>query len=225
LLPYEEALTRTDSLTGKPYDTSAHFLWVGARTLHPDHAHIEFLRGIHNPLGIKCGPDLKPETLLRIMDILNPDHIEGRLTLISRMGHEHVGDKLPPLIRSVKKSGHKVVWACDPMHGNTITSASGYKTRRFEHILSEVKSAFDIHRAEGTHAGGVHFEMTGQNVTECIGGAEAITDEDLSSRYHTHCDPRLNAHQALELAFLVADELKKGRIQSGHHPLPAAAAE
>ncbi|MCK6418495.1 MAG: 3-deoxy-7-phosphoheptulonate synthase class II [Alphaproteobacteria bacterium] len=225
LLPYEEALTRIDSLTGDHYDTSAHFLWLGARTCQIDHAHVEYLRGIKNPIGIKCAPDLKRDDLLRLIAILNPQNIPGRLTLIARMGHEKVAAYLPPLVRAVKSEGHTVVWASDPMHGNTITAASGYKTRRFDHILSEVKSFFAVHKAEGTHAGGVHFEMTGQNVTECIGGREAITDEDLSSRYHTFCDPRLNAHQALELAFLVADELKAARGVNPVAPVPAAAGE
>ncbi|MGB4056572.1 MAG: 3-deoxy-7-phosphoheptulonate synthase class II [Alphaproteobacteria bacterium] len=224
LLNYEEAMTRTDSLTGEWYDTSAHLLWIGARTHQLDHAQVEFLRGIKNPVGLKCSPDMKTDDLLRLIDILNPENIPGRLTLIARMGHENVLEKLPPLVRAVKKSGNTVVWACDPMHANTIKSSNGYKTRRFEHILGEVKNFFAVHKAEGTHPGGVHFEMTGQNVTECVGGAEKITDEDLSSRYHTHCDPRLNANQSLELAFLVADELKALR-QGAFQPMAAAAAE
>ena len=208
LLPYEEALTRVDSLTGDYYDTSAHFLWVGARTLQEDHAQIEFVRGLKNPLGLKCSPSLQPDELLRLIDTLNPDNVPGRLTLIARMGHEQVEEKLAPLVRKVKEEGRSVIWSCDPMHGNTIKANSGFKTRRFDHILKEVKGFFAVHRAEGTHPGGVHFEMTGSNVTECVGGAHDIKDEDLSSRYHTHCDPRLNANQALELAFLIADELK-----------------
>ncbi len=208
LLPYEEALTRVDSLTGDYYDTSAHFLWVGARTHQEDHAQIEYIRGIKNPLGMKCSPALQPDELMRLIDKLNPDNTPGRLTLIARMGHEKVEDALAPLVRKVKEEGRSVVWSCDPMHGNTIKANSGYKTRRFDHILGEVKGFFAVHQAEGTHPGGVHFEMTGSNVTECVGGAHDIKDEDLSSRYHTHCDPRLNANQALELAFLIADELK-----------------
>lgn len=208
LLPYEEALTRVDSLTGDYYDTSAHFLWIGARTHQEDHAQIEFVKGLKNPLGLKCSPELKPDELMRLIDVLNPDDIPGRLTLIARMGHEQVEDKLAPLVRKVKEEGRSVVWSCDPMHGNTIKASSGFKTRRFDHILNEVKGFFAVHKTEGTHPGGVHFEMTGSNVTECVGGAHDIKDEDLSSRYHTHCDPRLNANQALELAFLIADELK-----------------
>lgn len=224
LLNYEEALTRTDSLTGDWYDTSAHFLWIGARTTQLDHAQVEFLRGIKNPIGLKCSPDLKADDLLKLIDKLNPENIPGRLTLIARMGHDKALNALPALVRAVKSEGRSVIWSCDPMHGNTIKSSTGYKTRRFEHILSEVRSFFAVHKAEGTHPGGVHFEMTGQNVTECVGGAEKITDEDLSSRYHTHCDPRLNANQALELAFLVADELKELR-QGNFKPTAAAAAE
>lgn len=208
LLPYEEALTRVDSLTGDYYDTSAHFLWVGARTHQEDHAQIEFVKGLKNPLGLKCSPALQPDELMRLIDVLNPDNIPGRLTLIARMGHEQVEEKLAPLVRKVKEEGRSVIWSCDPMHGNTIKANSGFKTRRFDHILGEVKGFFAVHKAEGTHPGGVHFEMTGSNVTECVGGAHDIKDEDLSSRYHTHCDPRLNANQALELAFLIADELK-----------------
>lgn len=208
LLPYEEALTRTDSLTGDWYDTSAHFLWIGARTNQDDHAQIEFARGIKNPLGLKCPPNLDPDQLIRQIDKLNPDNIAGRLTLIARMGHDQVEEKLTPLVRRVQSEGRKVVWTCDPMHGNTVKSSTGYKTRKFEHILGEVKGFFAVHKAEGTHPGGVHFELTGQDVTECTGGAEQISETDLSSRYHTACDPRLNANQALELAFLVADELR-----------------
>ncbi|MCI5060433.1 MAG: 3-deoxy-7-phosphoheptulonate synthase class II [Alphaproteobacteria bacterium] len=208
LLPYEQAMTRVDSTTGDYYDTSAHFLWIGARTQQLDGAQIEFVRGIKNPIGMKCPPDLDSDTLLRLIDILNPENEAGRLSLISRMGAGQVEDKLSPLVRKVKEEGRNVVWICDPMHGNIEKSASGYKTRRFDNILAEVKGFFNVHKAEGTHPGGVHFEMTGQDVTECIGGARAIKDVDLSSRYHTACDPRLNANQALELAFLVADELK-----------------
>lgn len=210
LLPYEEAMTRVDSLTGDYYDTSAHFLWIGARTTQSDHAQIEFIKGLKNPLGLKCSPDMNTDELMRLIDILNPENIPGRLTLIARMGYDQVEDKLAPLVRKVKSEGRSVVWSCDPMHGNTIKATSGYKTRRFEHILAEVRGFFAVHNAEGTHPGGVHFEMTGSNVTECVGGAQDITDEDLSSRYHTHCDPRLNANQSLELAFLLAEELKQG---------------
>ena len=219
LLPYEEALTRTDSLSGDWYDTSAHLLWVGARTHQLDNAQIEFVRGIKNPLGLKCSPALEVDELLRLIDVLNPENIPGRLTLIARMGHEQVEDKLAPLVRAVKKEGRSVVWSCDPMHGNTIKSSSGYKTRPFDYILGEVRGFFDVHKAEGTHPGGIHIEMTGQNVTECVGGADAIADEDLSSRYHTHCDPRLNANQALELAFLISDELKNIRKDNSEEDL------
>ena len=208
LLWYEQALTRQDSLSGDWYDCSAHMLWVGDRTRQADSAHIEFLRGVENPVGMKCGPTMDPDDLIRLIDILNPQNEAGRLTLIARMGHDKVHDHLPSLIRAVQSEGRKVVWSCDPMHGNTIKSASGYKTRPFDRILAEVKAFFEVHAAEGSHAGGVHFEMTGQDVTECLGGAQAISDEDLSDRYHTHCDPRLNASQALELAFLLAETLK-----------------
>ncbi len=211
LLNYEEALTRTDSLTGEWYDCSAHFLWIGDRTRNPDEAHVEFLRGVHNPIGIKCGPNLATDDLLKLLNVLNPKNEPGRITLIARMGSDKVADKLPPLVRAVQAAGHKVVWACDPMHGNTMKAGSGFKTRSFDRILSEVKSFFAVHREEGSYAGGVHFEMTGQDVTECIGGAQAISEERLGDRYHTYCDPRLNANQALELAFLIAQELKAER--------------
>ncbi len=213
LLPYEEAMTRVDSLTGEWYDTSAHFVWIGARTHQEDHAQIEFVRGIKNPIGLKCSPALHPDELIRLIDALNPDNIPGRLTLIARMGYKQVEEKLAPLLRKVKQEGRAVVWSCDPMHGNTIKSTSGYKTRPFDQILAEVRGFFAVHKAEGTHPGGIHIEMTGQDVTECVGGAEAIGDEDLSNRYHTHCDPRLNANQALELAFLISDELKALRTR------------
>jgi 3-deoxy-7-phosphoheptulonate synthase len=207
LLPYEEAMTRRDSLTGDWYDCSAHMLWIGDRTRFDGSAHVEFLRGVGNPIGMKCGPSLEPDALLRMLDTLNPGREAGRMTLISRFGHDKVEDGLPKLVRAVKREGHPVVWSCDPMHGNVIKSASGYKTRPFERILAEVKGFFAVHRAEGTHAGGIHIEMTGQDVTECTGGAVAITDEALADRYHTHCDPRLNAAQSIELAFLLADML------------------
>ena len=222
LLWYEEALTREDSLTDEWYDCSAHMLWIGDRTRQPDGAHVEFLRGVNNPIGVKCGPTSDPDELLRLMDILNPSNEAGRMTLISRMGHRNVEKYLPGLIRSIEREGRKVVWSCDPMHGNTIKSASGYKTRPFDQILAEVRRVFDVHQAEGTYAGGVHFEMTGQDVTECLGGAQAISDASLSQRYHTHCDPRLNASQALELAFLVADSLKGLRNGLPANGMPAA---
>jgi len=207
LLPYEEAMTRRDSLTGDWYDTSAHMLWIGDRTRFEGSAHVEYLRGVGNPIGMKCGPSLDADALIRMLDTLNPAREAGRITLISRFGYDKVETGLAPLVRAVKREGHPVVWSCDPMHGNVIKAASGLKTRPFERILSEVKGFFAVHRAEGTHAGGIHIEMTGQDVTECTGGAIAITDEGLADRYHTHCDPRLNAAQSIELAFLLAEEL------------------
>ena len=207
LLPYEQALTRRDSLTGDWYDCSAHMLWIGDRTRFEGSAHVEFLRGVGNPIGMKCGPSLEPDALLRLLDTLNPAREAGRMTLISRFGHDKVEDGLPKLVRAVQREGHSLVWSCDPMHGNVIKAASGFKTRPFERILAEAKGFFAVHRAEGTHAGGIHIEMTGQDVTECTGGAVAITDEALADRYHTHCDPRLNAAQSIELAFLLADML------------------
>lgn len=221
LLRYEEALTRQDSLTGDWYDCSAHMIWIGDRTRQPDHAHIEFCRGIQNPIGMKCGPSTDPDELIRLIDILNPEDEAGRLTLIARMGSDKAAEYLPPLLRRVKEEGRKVVWSCDPMHGNVIKAESGFKTRPFDRILSEVRQFFAAHEAEGTHAGGVHFEMTGQDVTECLGGAQAISDDDLSARYHTHCDPRLNGAQSLELAFLIAEELKAQR--TGRVRAPQAA--
>ncbi len=210
LLGYEEALTREDSTSGDYYGTSGHFLWIGDRTRQPDHAHVEYFRGIKNPIGMKCGPSIEPDELIELIDILNPDNEPGRLTLICRFGAGKVKDHLPGLIRAVEKAGKTVIWSCDPMHGNTI-SAGGYKTRPFEKVLAEVREFFEVHCEEGTYPGGVHFEMTGQDVTECIGGAKDIQEKDLGHRYHTHCDPRLNANQALELAFLVAELLKKER--------------
>jgi 3-deoxy-7-phosphoheptulonate synthase len=207
LLPYEQALTRRDSLTGDWYDCSAHMLWIGDRTRFDGSSHVEFLRGVGNPIGMKCGPSLEPDALLRMLDTLNPAREAGRMTLITRFGHDKVEDGLPRLVRAVKREGHPVVWSCDPMHGNVIKAESGYKTRPFERILAEARGFFAVHRAEGTHAGGIHIEMTGQDVTECTGGAVAITDEALADRYHTHCDPRLNAAQSIELAFLLADML------------------
>jgi len=223
LLPYEEALTRVDSLTDDWYDTSAHFLWVGARTHQAENAQVEFVRGIKNPLGLKCHPKMNPDELLELIDVLNPENIPGRLTLISRMGHDQVHEKLAPLVRTVKAEGRHVVWSCDPMHGNTIKASTGYKTRNVQHVLDEVKGFFAVHKAEGTHPGGVHFEMTGSNVTECVGGAEALSDKDLGDRYDTHCDPRLNANQALELAFLLADELRSIGINDLNVTTDAAA--
>ncbi len=211
LLGYEQALTRTDSITGEWYATSGHMVWIGDRTRHPDHAHVEFCRGINNPIGLKCGPSLGPSELVRLTEILNPQNDPGRLTLIARFGHDQVEQYLPKLIRAIEKEGRKVIWSCDPMHGNTIT-ANGYKTRPFQRVLSEVEGFFAVHQAEGTHPGGIHVEMTGKNVTECTGGARAITAEDLSDRYHTHCDPRLNAEQAVELSFKVAELLKNERL-------------
>ncbi len=207
LLPYEQALTRQDSLTGDWYDTSAHFMWIGDRTRFDGSAHVEFLRGIGNPIGIKCGPTLEPDALLRMLDTLNPNRIAGRMTLITRYGHDKIEAGLPKLIRAVQREGHPVVWSCDPMHGNTVKATTGYKTRPFDRILAEVRGFFAVHRAEGSHAGGIHTEMTGQNVTECTGGAIAVTEQALADRYHTHCDPRLNAGQSLELAFLLAEML------------------
>ena len=209
LLPFEEAMTRIDSTSGEYYDTSAHFVWIGDRTRQPDGAHVEFCRGIKNPIGLKCGPTLKADELIKLCNILNPENEPGRLTLISRFGADNVEKFLPKLIRSIKKEGLKVIWSCDPMHGNTIKAATGFKTRPFENVLKEVKSVFGIHQSEGSYAGGLHVEMTGQDVTECTGGAQKISEKDLSNRYRTHCDPRLNATQALELAFLISDEIKK----------------
>jgi 3-deoxy-7-phosphoheptulonate synthase len=209
LLPYEDALTRADSTTGQWYDVSAHLLWVGDRTRQPDGAHVEFLRGIKNPIAIKCGPTLTADELTKLIDILNPENKPGRLTLISRMGHDKVARHLPDLIRRVKREGRIVTWCCDAMHGNTQTSSTGLKTRDFNNIVSEIRAYFDIHLAEKTHPGGVHLELTGNNVTECLGGAHLITDEQLPERYLTQCDPRLNALQSLEIAFMIADILKK----------------
>jgi 3-deoxy-7-phosphoheptulonate synthase len=222
LLGYEQAFTRVDSTTGDWYATSGHMIWIGDRTRQIDHGHVEYFRGIKNPIGLKCGPSLKPDDLLRLIEVLSPDNEPGRLTLINRFGADKVGDHLPGLIRAVQREGRMVVWSCDPMHGNTIASNTGYKTRPFDRILSEVKSFFAIHAAEGTHAGGVHLEMTGQDVTECIGGARAITYEDLSDRYHTACDPRLNAEQSIDMAFLIAELLKQERGGKARS-VPAAA--
>ncbi len=211
LLGYEEGLTRQNDDDDHHYCCSAHMLWIGDRTRNPDEAHVEYMRGIANPIGCKVGPSMTRDDLLRLCDVLNPENEPGRLVFISRMGAEKVGEHLPQHVRAIKEEGRKVVWSCDPMHGNTIKSPNGYKTRKFTDILTEVRRFFEIHKAEGTYGGGVHFEMTGQDVTECLGGAQAISEVDLSNRYHTHCDPRLNASQALELAFLISEELSKGQ--------------
>lgn len=212
LLNFEQALTRQDSLSGDWYDCSAHMLWIGDRTRQVDGAHVEFLRGVKNPLGFKAGPTMKTDDLLRLLDILNPQNEPGRINIIARMGADNITEHLPDLVRTVKAEGREVLWSSDPMHGNTVKSSSGYKTRMVSDVLREVKGFFDVHAAEGTYAGGVHFEMTGQDVTECMGGAHAISAQDLHNRYHTACDPRLNADQALELAFLIADTLKQARM-------------
>ena len=211
LLGYEESLTRQDESDGKHYVGSAHMLWIGDRTRSLGEAHVEFLRGVANPIGMKVGPSIKSDDLLRLCDVLNPENEAGRLTLISRMGAEKIDNFLPPLVKLLKQEGKEVVWSCDPMHGNTIKSPSGIKTRKFTDILSEVRTFFAIHKGEGTFGAGVHFEMTGQDVTECLGGAQAISELNLADRYHTHCDPRLNASQSLELAFLISEELKKNK--------------
>ncbi len=212
LLPYEQALTRIDSTSGDWYACSAHFLWIGDRTRQPDGAHVEFLRGVRNPIGIKVGPTTTAADLLRLIETLNPKEEAGRITLIARMGARRVGELLPPLVRAVQAEGRRVLWLCDPMHGNTVSTAARVKTRSFEAILAEVRAFFDVHGAEGSWAGGVHVEMTGQDVTECVGGAHRLTEADLGDRYETFCDPRLNAEQSLELAFLVAEELKARRV-------------
>ena len=209
LLPFEESMTRVDSTTGEYHDTSAHFVWIGDRTRQIDGGHVEFCRGIENPIGIKCGPTSKADEIAKICEKINPKNEKGKITLISRYGHDKVGKFLPKLIRGIKKEGLNVIWSCDPMHGNTLVSTTGFKTRPFNNVVNEVKNVFEVHQSEGSYAGGLHIEMTGQNVTECTGGAKNISDQDLSSRYHTHCDPRLNADQALELAFLISDEIKK----------------
>lgn len=211
LLGYEEALTRRDHLSGDWYDCSAHFVWIGERTRQLDHAHIEFFKGIKNPIGVKVGPGMDPDDLIRLIDALNPDNIPGRLTLITRMGAEILPEKLPALVRKVQQEGRKVIWSSDPMHGNTEKASSGYKTRSFDNIMREISQFFAVHKAEGSYAGGVHLEMTGQHVTECTGGAYGLSDDDLAQRYKTQCDPRLNADQVLELGFLVADLLKDAR--------------
>ncbi|MBC3764300.1 class II 3-deoxy-7-phosphoheptulonate synthase [Neptunicella marina] len=208
LLNYEQALTRCDTMTGDWYNCSAHMLWIGERTRQLDHAHVEFFRGINNPIGVKVGPTMQEDELIQLIDALNPDNLPGRLTLITRMGADNLADNLPRLLRRVKAEGRHVVWSSDPMHGNTFKASSGYKTRNFDAILREIQQFFQVHKAEGTHAGGIHLEMTGQHVTECTGGAYKISDADLAECYQTQCDPRLNADQVLEMAFLVADHLK-----------------
>lgn len=208
LLNYEQALTRIDTLTGNPYNCSAHMLWIGERTRQLDHAHVEFFSGIHNPIGVKIGPSMEGDELIRLIDALNPNNDHGRLTLITRMGADTLADKLPALLRRVKAEGRNVVWSSDPMHGNTFKASTGFKTRNFDAILSEIQQFFAAHEQEGTHAGGVHLEMTGQHVTECTGGAYQISDDDLAQAYQTQCDPRLNADQVLEMAFLIADHIK-----------------
>jgi 3-deoxy-7-phosphoheptulonate synthase len=211
LLGYEQALTRRDHLSGDWYDCSAHFVWIGERTRQLDHAHIEFFRGIKNPIGVKVGPGMDPDDLIRLIDAVNPENIPGRLTLITRMGADVLGDKLPNLVRKVQQEGRKVIWSSDPMHGNTVKAGNGYKTRNFDDILREISQFFAVHKAEGSYAGGVHLEMTGQHVTECTGGAYGLCEDDLAQRYRTQCDPRLNADQVLELGFLIADLLKDAR--------------
>ena len=222
LLGYEEALTRVDSTTGDYYATSGHLIWIGDRTRQLDHAHVEYARGVKNPIGLKCGPSLAPDALLRLIDVLNPGNEPGRLTLICRFGADKAADALATLLRAVKRDGRSVVWSCDPMHGNTIKATSGFKTRPFERIMSEIRTFFAVSRAEGTHAGGIHLEMTGKDVTECTGGARALSDGDLRDRYHTYCDPRLNAEQAIEVAFLVAELLKDERVARGLPAIRAA---
>ncbi len=211
LLGFEQAMTRTDSLTGQWYNTAAHLVWLGDRTRNLDGAHVEYARGLANPLGLKAGPSMHPDDLLRLIDILNPGNVPGRVTIITRMGHDQVETYLPHLIRAVQREGRKVVWSCDPMHGNTVKVKSGLKTRPFQHIMQEIEHFFDVHWAEGTHPGGIHIEMTGRNVTECTGGSNAVSEAGLADRYHTHCDPRLNAEQSLEIAFLLAERLKDRR--------------
>ena len=215
LLGYEQALTRVDSTTGDWYANSAHLLWIGDRTRQPDGAHVEFLRGVRNPVGVKIGPAITADSLMRLADGLNPGNDPGRLMLISRMGADSVREGLAPLVRALEREGRAVVWSCDPMHGNTIKSASGYKTRVFDRVLGEVQGFFEVHRAEGTHAGGIHIEMTGRDVTECIGGVQEISEDGLAGRYHTHCDPRLNASQSIEIAFRIAQMLRDERERGG----------
>ncbi len=222
LLGYEQAMTRLDSTSGDYYATSGHMIWIGDRTRQLGGAHVEYCRGVRNPIGLKCGPSLQPDELIRLIDALDPQQETGRLTLICRFGSDKVEAALPPLLRAVKREGRKVLWSCDPMHGNTIKAATGYKTRPLDRIVAEIKSFFAAHRTEGSYAGGVHLEMTGKNVTECTGGARAISEADLHDRYHTYCDPRLNAEQAIELAFLVAELLKQERLAAPARHVDAA---
>ena len=224
LLGFEEALTRVDSTTGDHYATSGHMVWIGDRTRQPDGAHVEYFRGLKNPIGLKCGPSMTADGLLELIDVLNPGEEPGRLTLICRFGADKVGDHLPALVRAVRREGRTVVWSCDPMHGNTVKAGNSFKTRPFDRIMGEIRTFFAVHAAEDTHPGGIHLEMTGKDVTECTGGARAITETDLHDRYHTYCDPRLNADQAIEVAFLVAELLKTGR-QGRAMPRQADAAE
>ena len=213
LLNYEEAFVRQNKENKEFYDLSSHMLWIGDRTRSPNEAHVEFMRGIANPIAFKVGPSMTRDDLLKLLDILNPNNEAGRITLISRMGHNKIEELLPPLVKAIKDAGRNVLWSCDPMHGNTIKSSNGYKTRQFDDILSEIKSFFQIHKNLGPYAGGVHFEMTGQNVTECLGGNQQITEMNLQDRYHTHCDPRLNSSQSIELAFMIAQDLKKELVK------------
>jgi 3-deoxy-7-phosphoheptulonate synthase len=222
LLGFEQAMTRIDSTTGEWYATSGHMIWIGDRTRQLEGAHVEYARGVRNPIGLKCGPSLKPDELIRLIDVLDPTQEPGRLTLICRFGSDKIEAALPPLIRAVEREGRKVLWSCDPMHGNTIKAANGYKTRPFERVVAEIRSFFAVHKGEGTHAGGVHLEMTGKNVTECTGGARAISEADLHDRYPTYCDPRLNAEQAIEVAFLVAELLKAERLSAPTKHVDAA---
>ena len=214
LLEYEEALTRIDSTSGKWYDVSAHMLWVGDRTRQLDGAHIEFVRGIENPIGIKIGPTTDENELVKILDYVNPDNEGGKITLICRMGADKIDNHLPKIVKKIKSEGRAVIWACDPMHGNTIKSNTGYKTRPVSNIFSEIQKFFAIHRSLGSYPGGIHLEMTGSDVTECMGGLQQITDEDLKNRYHTFCDPRLNASQSIEIAFLISEYLKDDKFLS-----------
>jgi len=222
LLGYEQAMTRLDSTSGDYYATSGHMVWIGDRTRQLGGAHVEYCRGVKNPIGVKCGPSLHPDELIRLLDALDPDAEPGRLSLICRFGADKVEASLPALIRAVKREGRRVLWVCDPMHGNTIKTASGYKTRPTERIAAEIKSFFAVCRGEQAYAGGVHLEMTGKNVTECTGGARAISEGDLRNRYHTYCDPRLNAEQAIEIAFLIAELLKTERLAAPARPVEAA---
>ena len=222
LLGYEQAMTRLNSTSGDYYATSGHMIWIGDRTRQLGGAHVEFCRGLKNPIGLKCGPSLSPDELMRLIEVLDPEEEPGRLTLICRFGADRLDGMLPPLLRAAKREGRKLLWVSDPMHGNTIKTSTGYKTRPIERIAQEVRNFFAACRAEGAYAGGVHLEMTGKNVTECTGGARAISEADLHDRYHTYCDPRLNAEQAIEMAFMVADLLKTERLAAPERPVRAA---